>query len=71
MEVDCVIYYSRDQRDHEAEGLELRRAIAAQLVTECKVLHPSHLNPWAGLKQPASGGTPPAQLQGKKKKNKK
>ena len=71
MEVDHVLHHTRDLRDREAEGVELRRAIAARLVTEGQVYHPSHLNPQAGLKQPASGGTPPAQLQGKKNKNKK
>ena len=45
MEVDWVIHHSMDLRDHAAEGLELRRAIAAWLVTEGQVLHPSHLNP--------------------------
>ena len=71
MEIDRVIHHSRDKRDHAAEGLELRRAIAARLVTEGQVLHPSHLNPRAGLKQPVSGGTPPVRLLGKKNKNKK
>ena len=65
MEVNCVLYHLRDSRDCEAEGVELRRAIAAQLVTEGQVYHPSRLNPRAGLKQLASGGTPPAWLQGK------
>ena len=71
MEIDRVIHHSTDSRDHAVEGLELRRAVAARLVTEGQVLHPSRLNPRAGLKQPVSGGTPPVRLLGKKKKNKK
>ena len=65
MEIDQVIFHSRDSRDHDAVGLELRRAIAARLVKDGQVYHPSRLNPRAGLKP--RGGNQPPRARGRRK----
>ena len=45
IEVDQVIFHSRDKCDHEANGEEFWRAVASRLVKDGQVLHPSLLNP--------------------------
>ena len=46
IEVDRVIFHSRDKCDHKADGEEFWRAVASRLVKDGQVLHPSLLNPW-------------------------
>ena len=58
MEVNRVIYHSRDSRDHETIGIELRRLVASRLVNDSQVLHPSLLNPWTPP-QPRGRNRPP------------
>ena len=54
IEVDRVIFHSRDKCDHEADGEELRRAVASRLVKDGQVLHPSLLNPRQAPTTPGS-----------------